>query len=35
MERKCHEQLTEYEKNAQSESTWRGEGEKSIQQLRS
>ena len=35
MERRCHEQIKEYEKNAQSESQWRFEGEKTIQQLRS
>lgn len=31
MERKCHEQIKEQEKNAQSESQWRLEGEKTIQ----
>lgn len=35
MERRCHEQIKEYEKNAQSESQWRHEGERTIQQLRS
>lgn len=30
MERRCHEQIKEYEKNAQSESQYRFEGEKTI-----
>ena len=34
MERRCHEQIKEYEKNAQNESQYRLEGEKTIQQLR-